>query len=531
MRRKAAASPKVIDRRMNTDASFYTSIKKHTASTVFAQGGSNEALNTRRGVITNTTDVTTDPQKAVRSYVKTSGGPTPDASLYTSFAASNQVMHDDRITIAANLPTQLCNGIYVNGFKTMSNKDTTNAAFNFVTRVAANASTHTHDIAAEIDCCAEGRHDANELGPPLFVGDTFALNRSLGVTLTPIAAPGGGYLGNNRADITSCDSGCKPNHTHPADIPRALWSPRPEKGAGGIPVFDVASPDDARKVGDYNPKKYPYVEAKHGNDLNVNPRRVPIPYKPSIAPAHLRINDPLQIVPVGVGEAPPPPLNPPVPGFTYTIGVGLDSLRVTFTNTTTGTGTITYSWNFGDGSPANTTTNPFHIFPTSGTYNVVLTATNEDGSASTTPVPITVTVPSVPTTITVNSWSYADGPPGVYGTAYRSGLLDPITGSPVTFNISSLPNSGPASGYSFVSEMLIDIAGFDVGSAYISSSLPLGATISSFSGSAINIAFPTPWPLKDQGGGSFGTFVFNFNSSAIGKVPSSITLKLVPFNS
>jgi hypothetical protein len=289
LRRKEAASPKVIDRRINTDASFVTYIRKHTASTVFAQGGSNSALNTRRGVITNTTDVTTDPQKAVRSYAKVAGGPTPDASMYTSFAASNQVFHDDRITIAANLPAELCTPTYVNGF-TSAFEDRVFGT----TVIPANASARTKNIESQIACCAEGRHNENELGPPLFVGDTIEPNRAIGITYTNSVGANGEFLGRHRVDVTFCDSECKPNHTHPADIPRALWSPRPEKGAGGLPVFDVASPSDARKVGDYNPKKFPYVEAKHGNDLKVNPRRVPGPYRLSVVPGHVRINDPTQ---------------------------------------------------------------------------------------------------------------------------------------------------------------------------------------------------------------------------------------------
>jgi len=58
-------------------------------------------------------------------------------------------------------------------------------------------------------------------------------------------------------------------------------------------VFTVARPDDARKVGDRNPRNVPYVEKHHGNDLSVNPRRVPIKYQiPAGSPAHLKINDP-----------------------------------------------------------------------------------------------------------------------------------------------------------------------------------------------------------------------------------------------
>jgi hypothetical protein len=52
------------------------------------------------------------------------------------------------------------------------------------------------------------------------------------------------------------------------------------------------STDIGRKVGAALPKSK-YVESHHGNDRNVNPRRVPTKYKPSNGPAHLKINDPL----------------------------------------------------------------------------------------------------------------------------------------------------------------------------------------------------------------------------------------------
>lgn len=48
-----------------------------------------------------------------------------------------------------------------------------------------------------------------------------------------------------------------------------------------------------------------------------------------------------------------------------------------FTNTTTGSVAPTgYEWNFGDGSPIVTTTNPTHTYAITGTYTVILTATN-----------------------------------------------------------------------------------------------------------------------------------------------------------
>ena len=117
-------------------------------------------------------------------------------------------------------------------------------------------------------------HIQSELGGPLFVDDTIRLKH-----LTSCCV--------NNNDIAQAI------HTHPANVPHNNYQARPLKGNGGIPVFTVARPDDARKVGVRNPRKIPYVEKHHGNDLNVNPRRVPIKYQiPKGAPAQLKINDP-----------------------------------------------------------------------------------------------------------------------------------------------------------------------------------------------------------------------------------------------
>ncbi|MDH4137263.1 MAG: M14 family zinc carboxypeptidase, partial [Anaerolineae bacterium] len=47
----------------------------------------------------------------------------------------------------------------------------------------------------------------------------------------------------------------------------------------------------------------------------------------------------------------------------------------TFYNTSVG-GNLTFAWNFGDGSPINTETHPTHTYATTGTFTVILTATN-----------------------------------------------------------------------------------------------------------------------------------------------------------
>lgn len=54
---------------------------------------------------------------------------------------------------------------------------------------------------------------------------------------------------------------------------------------------------------------------------------------------------------------------------------------ITFTNTTTGG--VSYSWDFGDGSPAETTTSPSHIYTNVGSYNVRLVAVDVHGCTDT----------------------------------------------------------------------------------------------------------------------------------------------------
>lgn len=69
----------------------------------------------------------------------------------------------------------------------------------------------------------------------------------------------------------------------------------------------------------------------------------------------------------------------PTVGFTYEI----NGPEVTFTNNSSGTGTITYSWDFGDGA-TSTETSPVHTYDGDGVYEVVLSATNENGTSTST---------------------------------------------------------------------------------------------------------------------------------------------------
>lgn len=58
---------------------------------------------------------------------------------------------------------------------------------------------------------------------------------------------------------------------------------------------------------------------------------------------------------------------------------------VTFVNSSTGLGNLTYEWNFGQGFPGvnSTQTNPSATYEKCGTYNVTLTAINQNGKRST----------------------------------------------------------------------------------------------------------------------------------------------------
>ena len=78
----------------------------------------------------------------------------------------------------------------------------------------------------------------------------------------------------------------------------------------------------------------------------------------------------------------------PVAAFTNSTSL----LEVTFTNTSTNA--TSYAWDFGD-SQTSTEENPVHAYANDGTYTVMLTATNECGSVTTTQEVTVITPPTV----------------------------------------------------------------------------------------------------------------------------------------
>lgn len=84
---------------------------------------------------------------------------------------------------------------------------------------------------------------------------------------------------------------------------------------------------------------------------------------------------------------------PPTASFTKSAASGIAPLTVDFTDTSANLPT-SWLWNFGDGSATSTSKNPSHVFSTSGTFTVTLTATNAAGSNQTSQTVIVSSAPA-----------------------------------------------------------------------------------------------------------------------------------------
>lgn len=275
LRRKAAAAPKIIDTTIRSDASTITMRRRLQANREFF-------TSTRQGVINNVSDPsgtgTTSTLKSASVTTKASGGRVPDASTFTAFLGGDAINGDGGIfQVAQRYLTNSNTAGSISACVTIPEPvPYTGSGAYTANMVPQNASNFVRARESCVQPSTEP-HIQSELGGPLFVDDTIRLKH-----LTSCCV--------NNNDIAQAI------HTHPANVPHNFYQARPLKGRGGIPVFTVSSPDDARKVGSYNFNRdhHKYVEKHHGNDLNVNPRRVPIKYQiPAGSPAHLKINDPV----------------------------------------------------------------------------------------------------------------------------------------------------------------------------------------------------------------------------------------------
>lgn len=93
---------------------------------------------------------------------------------------------------------------------------------------------------------------------------------------------------------------------------------------------------------------------------------------------------------------------PPVASATGAPVTGLAPLAVLFDGGASAdpeNGPLTYSWDFGDGTPADTSVVPNHIYTVPGTYIAVLAVTDNFGNTDQASVTVTVTAPNTPPTV------------------------------------------------------------------------------------------------------------------------------------
>jgi len=305
LRRKASTTPVIIDQRPKMDASTYTRHKRVTAAV--------GAYRPTEGVIGNINDMNPAILRAngvtQRTQVSTSkvyGGSVPDASVFTDYAAGLAAAKDYRtgppgttklVLNATVAPTGMT---ALSGCAPISEPSPQTSGTISATQIQKGAGDW---VRLNKDCVGSGRlseaHEPGMTGTPQFVDDTISLNTGTFRIGTGSFGTTGSTTLSSNASPNPSSSGCPAaNHTHPAIVPHASWSPRPTKGAGGIPVYVQPRPSDARKVGGLVPSDHlKYVEKHHGNDWGVNPRRVPTDYQiPRGTPAQLKINDPKPLV-------------------------------------------------------------------------------------------------------------------------------------------------------------------------------------------------------------------------------------------
>lgn len=300
LRRKAAAAPVVVDMRPKLDASSYIRQQRLIAA--------GQSYNTTKAVLGNIDDMITsvsrDPKSvAARTQVsttKTTSGMVPDASSRTDFLGGQAILEARQTTkptrVLMNSNSTTSGMTVTSNCVAVSEPKPQSSGVLLPNQVQKGAGDW---VRLNKDCVGSGRfgepHEPGMKGTPQFIDDTISLNSGTFRIGTGSFGPSGSTV----ASSNGSSAGCPPaNHSHPAIKPRAGWSARPTKGAGGIPVSVQPRPSDARKVGSLVPSDHlKYVEKHHGNDGNVNPRRVRTEYQiPAGAPAHLKINDPKRTI-------------------------------------------------------------------------------------------------------------------------------------------------------------------------------------------------------------------------------------------
>lgn len=230
------------------------------------------------------------------------GGRVPDASVFTQYTAGQAVGKEvqaprapDRLTLNSNAAGSL------SGCRTVPEPVPYNPAVGGVYTPNMVPLTGSQPARNAIACRQlQGEpHRPSELGPSLFVDDTITGIKNYNLpqnNAKTYVASECTRCGTNGAQIgKTCVFCIGADHTHSADMPtNTRWGPRPRKSAQ--PIIVNASPSNARKVGNFAPRKIPFVEKHHGND-NIGRIIYPkTPYRiPAGTPAQLKINNPKNI--------------------------------------------------------------------------------------------------------------------------------------------------------------------------------------------------------------------------------------------
>jgi hypothetical protein len=269
LRRKAAAEPVILNTKKFEDASMFTQKQKFKASQVFRLNGADI------GTTIEANDRSGNAHRPM-SYQKQTGRPA-DASDYTAYLGYLGV-RDDAAYERGRI-TQACSGCAPSvNFEVYSGSGV---------RRPNMATTQASQVTRTIEACPSRRANgaADPISNQVFVDTTIRL--SAGVPDMVV----------ENANTKCCvPAAIHPTPQNPKEVKAYPQTPnRPSQAGGQYALIgpNITSPDDARKVGAAVMSYYPpYVEKHHGNDLNVNPKRPFVKYKPGGLPAQLKINEP-----------------------------------------------------------------------------------------------------------------------------------------------------------------------------------------------------------------------------------------------
>jgi len=260
LRRKMAKSQFIVNTIRPTDSSMQTLKVKHAASQVFALGGD------LKGTTLESSDLQTSGGKAVRSYVKQTGRPA-DASSFTAYRGS-QAVRDDAASQRGKFFTEGClsNAIFPEPV-------TFTTGLRTATTVSTNSSTRVFSVATCHETLPLAHNNGDKVvDKPKFVDNTISLN-GYNQTVCSTSSQNVPPANHSIKDVT-------PLNVRPPITGAKRSVPIP-LGPNNVPSYKAGAALD----------NIPYVERHHGNDLNVNPKQVPIPYVGSRSAVN-RINVP-----------------------------------------------------------------------------------------------------------------------------------------------------------------------------------------------------------------------------------------------